>query len=230
MTVKHSHFSGCRSQGGRSITITQSTLRLEAVTINDPHGTEYRSALRVRDNSDLLVRDSVLTGSHIPYAKVITCYWSSHVYLDSVLISKYSAEILGCVYSSRCNLTMDNITFTHTDPAIFADTSTINIFNSVTLNGMNRFLWAGNSHVTFWACNIHGRYIILWNSVAEFRHTIFTRHDEACRIEAWYKSTIKLKSVYVAGPTDGLVCGEDGGEVDNSTVVQGNVSGRNSLN
>ena len=230
MTVKHSHFSGCRSQDGNSIIITESTLRLEAVTINDPHGTKYASTLYVSVNSDLLVKDSVLTGCRIPNAIAIDCYESSRVYLDSVLISNYSNAYLGCVYNYRCNLTIDNITFTHTDNGIAAYQSTVSAYNTVTLNDMNRFLLAGEaSHVTFWAFNMSGTHIELGESVAEFRHTLFTRQDETCMIEEWGDSTIKLRSVYVAGPTDRLVCGLNGGEVDESTVVQGNVSGRNSL-
>ena len=236
MTVKHSHFSGCRSQGARwtgsSIDITESTLRLEAVTINDSHGTEYRSALRVHSNSDLLVKDSVLTGCRIPRAEAIRCCESSRLYLDSVLISNYSAGHIGCVDSDRCNLTMDNITFTHTDDAILAGESTVNIYNTVIRNDMKRFLDALISNVTFWAFTMSGTRIELWNSVAEFRHTLFTRQDETCMIQDFIyygRSTIKLKSVYVAGPTDRLVCRLDGGEVDESTVVQGNVSGTNFL-
>ena len=228
ITVKHSHFSGCRSQDGRSIIITRSTLRLETVTINDSYGTENGSALRVSANSDLLVKDSILTGCRIPRATAIDCFESSRVYLDSVLISNYS-PYLGCVRSNRCNLTMDNITFTDTDHAIYAETSTVNIFNTVTLNDMELFLDVWYSHVTFWAFNMRGTYIELWESFAEFRHTLFTRQNETCMIKDWEDSTIKLSSVYVAGPTDGLVCGENGGEVDKSTVVQGNVSGRTYL-
>ena len=233
VTVKHSHFSGYRSQGARwtgsSIAITESTLRLEAVTINDSYGAEYRSALRVKDNSYLLVKDSVLTGYRIPVAEAIDCSESSRVYLDSVLISYYSVGYFGCVLSNRCNLTIENVTFTHTDYAIFAGESTVNIYNTVIRNDMKRFLGALNSNVTFWAFTIRGTYIGLQESVAEFRHTLFTRQDETCMVKARTKSTIKLKSVYVAGPTDGLVCGWNGGVVPNSAVVQGNVSGRNSL-
>ena len=234
MTVKHSHFSGCRSQDARwtgsSIAITESTIRLDTVTINDPHGTEYGSTLHVSANSDLLVKDSVLTGCRIPGARAITCYESSRVYLDSVLISNYSNAYFGCVHSQGCNLTMDNITFTHADYGIVAYQSTVSAYNTVTLNDMKRFLLADEaSHVTFWAFNMSGTHIELWESVAEFRHTLFIRQNKTCLIEGCENSTIKLKSVYVTGSTDGLVCGKYGGEVDQSTVVQGNVSGRNSL-
>ena len=182
MTVKHSHFSGCRSLNpsfmtGSSIAITESTIRLEAVTINDSHGTEYGSALRVRANSDLLVKDSILTGGRFPLAKAIKCYESSRVYLDSVLISNYSSS-LGSVDSDRCNLTINNITFTHTDDAIYVYQSTVKIYNTVTLNDMKSFLFALNSNVTFWAFNMSGTYIGFMKSVAEFRHTLFTRQDE----------------------------------------------------
>ena len=229
MTVKHSHFSGCRSQDGRSIIITQSTLRLETVTINDSYVTKYGSALRVSANSDLLVKDSVLTGSHFPYAGAIECFESDRVYLDSMLISNYSNAYFGCVWSERCNLTIDNITFTHTDYAISTYKSTVNIFNTVTLNVMKQFLDAWYSHVTFWAFNMRGTHIELLESFAEFRHTLFTRQNETCMIKDWEDSTIKLSSVYVAGPTDGLVCEWDSRWVDKSTVVQGNVSGRTYL-
>ena len=229
MTVKHSHFSGCRSQDGRSIIITESNLRLEAVTINDSHGTQYASALHVSTNSDVYVKDSILTGCRIPRTTAIECYESSRVYLDSVLMSNYSAGYFGCVESNRCNLTIDNITFTDTDYAISTYKSTVNIFNTVTLNDMKRFLYASNSNVTFWAFNMSGTHIELWESVTEFRHTLFTRQDETCLIGARRKSTIQLKSVYVAGPTERLVCGRNGGEVDESAVVQGNFSGRNFL-
>ena len=214
---------------GRSIAITESNLRLEAVTINDSYGAEYGSTLHVQANSDLLVKDSILTGCLIPRAEAIKCYESSRMYLDSVLISNYSNIWLGCVESIRCNLTINYITFTHTDLAIFAGESTVNIYNTVTLNDMEQFLYALSSHVTFWAFNMSGTYILLIDSVTEFRHTIFTRQDETCMMEARRKNTIKLKSVYVADPTDGLVCGWNGGVVDKSTVVQGNVPGTNFL-
>ena len=227
MTVKHSHFSACRSEDARSISITQSILRLEAVTISDSHGTEFRSALHVSVKSDLLVKDSVLTGYRSPDAGPITCSDSSRVYLDTVLISNYSSDSWsGCVDSSRCNLTIDNITFTHTDRAIKAYKSTVNIYNTVTLNDMELFLDASNSHVTFWAFTMRGTYIRLLDSVAEFRHTLFTRQDKTCLMKAWNKNTIKLKSVYVTSPTDGLVCGWNGRVASKYTVVQGHVSGR----
>ena len=224
MIVKHSHFSGCR----RSIIITQSTLRLDTVTINDSYGTELGSALRVQANSDLFMKDSILTGCRFPGAKAITCSESSRMHLDSVLISNYSPGYFsGCVYSDGCNLTMDNITFAHWGYAMDARRSTIHIYNTVTLKDMKLFLDAESSHMTFWAFTTRDTYMFLKNSIAEFRHTLFIRQDKTCMIkDAWGDSTIKLKSVYVAGPTDRLVCGEDGGVVDNSTVVQGNVSGR----
>ena len=228
MTVKHSHFSGCRSQDGSSITITESNLRLEAVTINDSYGTEYGSALHVSTNSDVYVKDSILTGCRFPRATAIECYESSRVYLESVLISNYSAGHIGCVDSDRCNLTMDNITFTHIDYAIYADTSTINVYNTVTPNDMIQFLDALYSGVTFWAVNMIDTHIQLLDSLAEFRHTLFTRQDEACPIQdVWGDSTIKLNTVYFEGPTDRLVCEWYRWEVlDKSTVVQGHVSGR----
>ena len=80
-----------------------------------------------------------------------------------------------------CNLTMDNITFTDTDHAINAEESTVNIYNTVTLNDMEEFLYAKSSHVTFGAFNMSGtQHYTLEQSVAEFRHTLFTRQDKTC--------------------------------------------------
>ena len=204
MTVKHSHFARCRNQYESSITITQSTLRLHL------HSIDSHSAVHVPDNR------------RFPHA--ITCDESSRLYLDSVLISNYSSSSSsGCVYSDRCSLTMNNITFTDTDRAIYARASTVNIFNTVTLNDMNRFLYADSSHLTFWAFNMSGTRIELLNSVAEFRHTLFIRGNETCMVSAAGKSTIKLKSVYIVGPTNQPVCSGW------RTLFEGNVSGRTLL-
>ena len=108
------------------------------MTINDSCRTKYDFTLYVSDNSDLWMKDSVLTGCHFPGANAIKCSESSSVYW---LISNYTAWA-GCVSSSRCTLTMDNITFTDTDYAIYAEESTVNIYNTVTLNDMELFLRA----------------------------------------------------------------------------------------
>ena len=192
MTVKHSQFPGCRSLNPIIIT---------ASSIENIVSLEFGSALHIHANSDLLVKDSVLTAGLVSRIKAVTCSDSS-MHLDSVFISNYSlGRWSGCVYSRGCNLTMDNITFTDTDSAIDAYESTINIYNTVTMNNMNRFLWAVNSHVIFWALTIRGTYIGLQESVVEFRHTLYIRQNEICQIYSGGGNTIKLQSVYVAGPT-----------------------------
>ena len=126
---------------------------------------------------------------------------------------------------------MDNIIITDASDtgAIFADDSTINIYNTLAQNDSEQFLWAGSSHVSFWNFNMNGTHIRLVKSVAEFRHTLFIRQDETCLIGLLdglldRRSTINLKSVYVTGPKNGIVC------EDPDTVVHGNVSGRTFTN
>ena len=85
--------------------------------------------------------------------------------------------------------------------------------------------------MTFWDFSMTGTQITLYKSVVEFRHSLFTRQYETCLIKDWGENSIMLQSVYVAGPTGGLVCGWNGYRelVLKSTVVQGNVSGRTIL-
>ena len=224
-TVKQSQFSRCRSNSGGTVAVTdQSTLLLDVVTIKESHSTSDGGALHVSYNSDLSARNSTVTDSGSEYGGGIVCSGRSLLYLESVFISSCSSRSFysGCVHNYRCNVTMDNITITDASDtyAICADASTINIYNTLAQNDTEKFLWGSFSHASFWNFNMSRKSIGLWDSVAEFRHTLFIRQDETCLIRDVYRSTINLKSVYVTGPKDGIVCEKP------DTVVHGNVSGR----
>ena len=95
---------------------------------------------------------------------------------------------------------MDNITITNTDHAITGLESTMNIYNTLALNDTAAFLYAYSSDVTLWNLNVSGTRIKLYESVAEFRHTIFVIQDELCPIEdkSYISgSNITFKSVYL---------------------------------
>ena len=157
VTMKQSNLSGCEStyQGVSMYLIQHSTLQLENVRINESYSREVCGAFCVLLNSELFVLDSAISGRS-PNIGGIGCYITSHVHLESVaLISCSSSIYYGCVYISKCNVTMDNITFMETDYAITVRNSTvINIFNSLALNDTTIFLTADSSHVTFWNMNI----------------------------------------------------------------------------
>ena len=229
--MKQSQFSGCRSKSGGTVAVTdQATLLLDQVTINESHSSEKGGALSVSYNSDLSARNTTLTDSRSGYGGGLSCTARSRMYLDSVSISSCSSSGWpGCVATIWCNVTMDNITITDVSEAyaIQALRSIINIYNTLAQNDTEQFLSAYFSHVSFWNFNMSGTRITLDQSVAEFRHTLFIRQDETCLIESRDlfddRSTINLKSVYVTGPKNGIVCDALGDQPD--TVVHGNVSG-----
>ena len=227
-TVKQSYFSGCQSKSGGTIAVTeQAMLLLDAVAINESHSLGKGGALYVSYNSDLLMKNSVVVDSKSKDGGGIYCSDRSRMYLDAVLIrSCFSYFMSGCVHSSRCNVTMNNIIIPDVlwYYAIFALVSTINIYNTLTGNDAERFLWAHSSHVSFWNFNMSGSHIYLKHSVVEFQHTLFIRQDEKCPIRDEIKSTINFKSVYVTGPTKRIVCKQSKGW--SHTVMHGSVSGK----
>ena len=231
VTIKRSKLSGCKGKIGGSVSIRQqSSLQLEEVTISNSYA-PADGALRVDDNSDLFLKDSMMTGCHSDVSSGgILCSDKSRVYLESVLIRFCSSSVdNGCVYGFRCNVTMDNITFTDTDSAITVFTSTTSIFNSLVLNDITHYLWTYSSHVAFGNCNISDTSIQLYHSVTEFRHILFVNLDNGCPIEDDDKSNIMLESVDSIAPTDitqsesTIVCKGPG------TVVEGNTSGKPSV-
>ena len=228
VTMKQSNLSGCKSRykGGSMYLVQQSTLQLDNVRINDSYS-RVGGAIYVHSKSELFMTRSVITRSSTEHHVGIRCQTTSRVYLESVLISSCpSSSQYGCVYSWKCNVTMDNITVTDTDYAITAYESTINIFNSLALNDTIKFVRAGSSDVTFWNMNISGAHIVLEESVAEFRHTIFMTPDKNCSIEDKSGSSIALKSAYIPhtvnrSQSEGrIVCNGSG------TVIYGNTSGK----
>ena len=202
--------------------IQQSTLRLENVKINDSYS-RMIGTISVESNSELFISDSAISGRS-PKVGGIGCEITSRVHLESVALISYSSSIqFGCVYSWKCNVTMDNITFMDTDYAITVHESTLDIFNSLALNDTIKFLTADSSHVTFWNMNISGAHIVLGESIAEFQHTIFMNLDPHCLIEDHFRSNITLKSVYIphsANMSSSIVCKGSG------TVIYGNTSGK----
>ena len=228
-TVKQSHFSGCQGKYGGTVVVTEeSIMQIEAVTISKSHSTDNGGALQISYNSNLLVKNSVITDSRSDhYGGGIYCSDRSQMYLDSVLISSCSAGYgwSGCVRSYSCNVTMDNITITNVSrarSAINASDSTINIYNTMTQSVSGWFLRDDSSHVSFWNFNMSGTSVVLKDSIAEFRHTLFTRQDETCPIRRNSGSSIDLKSVYITGPKNRLVCDY----WTHDPVLHGNVSGR----
>ena len=221
VTIKHSNLSRCRSQShGISVYIfQQSTLRLENVIIS---GGLIVASLK----SELFMTDSVLTGVSSDVFGGITCYRTSRVYLESVLITSCSLfKTYGCLSSYKCNVTLDYITIMDKDHAISAYHSNISIFNSLALNDTVDFLRAESSSVTLWNMNISG--IVLDESVADFRHTFFVTLDTHCPITDKSRSMITLRTVYVVHAANtsksesGVVCKGPG------TVIHGNTSGKN---
>ena len=230
VTIKQSTSSGCESdyRGGSMYLVQQSTLRIENVKINDSYSRQYGGAIYVHSNSELFMTRSVITRSSAEQHAGIRCETTSRVYLESVLISSCSSSIYyGCVYSWKCNVTMDNITVTDTDYAITVLESSINIINSLALNDTIKFVRAESSDVTFWNMNISGAHIVLEQSAAEFRHTVFMTPDKICPIKDIFRSNITLKSVYIPHTANrsqsesGPVCKGIG------TVLHGNTSGKN---
>ena len=230
VTMKQNQLSGCESdfRGGSVYLVQQSALRLENVMINDSYS-EYGGAIYVRSKSQLFLTDSVLTSSNAKKSGGIRCYHTGRVHLESLMISSCSSSIdYGCVSSAyQCNVTMDNITITDTDHAITVLESNINIFNSLALNDTMNLLIANSSDVTFWNLNISGTHIVLDESVAEFRHTLFMTPDAHCPIKDESGSNITLKSVYLPHTTrisqseSGIVC------KGIRTVLHGNTSREN---
>ena len=229
MTVKQSILSGCRSgyHGGSMCVFHHSTLRLETVVINNSYSTVYGGSIYVKSKVELFVIDSVLTNSSSGYFAGIGCYYTSRVYLDSALISYcHSNSQYACVDIFRCTLTMNNITITNTDHAIKGCYSTIKIFNTLSLNDTVKFLYAESSDLTLWNLNISGTRIKLYESVAEFRHTIFVIQNEICPIQDTSGSNITFKSVYLPHTANmsqsesRIVCKQP------ETVVNGNTSGK----
>ena len=220
VTVKHSNLSGCRSEShGISVSVLeQSTLRLQNVFIND-------GVIVASLKSELFMTDSVLIDVSSDIFGGITCYHTSRVYLESVLISSCSSSFFkGCVSNLRCNVTMDNITITDTDYAITVYYSNISIFNSFASNDTVDFLTAESSSVTLWNTNISG--IVLDKFVTDFRHTLFMMLDKHCPITDKSRSTITLRMVYfihaanISQSDSGVVCKGPG------TMVYGNTSGK----
>ena len=225
--MKQNQFSGCESylQGGSVYLVQQSALRLENVKINDSYS-RLGGAIYVRTKSELFLGDSVLTSSTAEISAGIRCFYTSRVYLKSLLINSCSSTSFnGCVHSFRCNVTIDNITITDTDSAVTVTESTVNIFNSLTPNDTVDFVRAESSNVTFWNLIIYDAHIGLEQSVAEFRHTVFMTPDIHCPITDKSGSKITLKLAYIINATNinqsenRIVRKGDG------TVVQGNMSG-----
>ena len=141
VTMKHSTLSQCESygSGGSMYLIQQTTLRIENVRINDSYFRRDCGAIHIGSNSDLFVSDSAMSGRSSNTGG-ICCDRTSSVHLESVALSSCSSSIgFGCVHSWKCNITIDNITFTDTDYAITVYESTINIFNSLALNDTTKF-------------------------------------------------------------------------------------------
>ena len=194
-TVKQSHFSGCQSDTGGTVAVTEhATLLLETVMINKSYSSfEDGGAIYVFHKSNLVMTNSVIKGSRSEQdAGGIYCSDRSQMYLDSVLISSCSSPYyFGCVFSIRCSVTMNNITITEVSSycAICASDSTINIYNTFAQINREVFLWADSpSHMSFWNFNMSGTSIHADSSVAEFRHTLFIRKDETCLIETRFAS------------------------------------------
>ena len=253
-TVKQSHFSGCASKSGGAVTATkQATLLLQVIMIHKSYSSDKGGALYISYNSDLSVRNSVITDSRSKYGGGIYCSDRSQMYLDSVLIKSCSMSLSGCVYSQRCSVTMDNITITDVSsvplsedlslqslfyfymyndvgPAMEAWYSTIDIYNTMAQDDAVQFLRAVGSHVNLWNLNISGMSIDLRGCVAEFRHTLIIMQDGMCLFGPEHiplklklsPSSINLKSVYITGPKNGIVCER----LRDQMVVYGNVSGR----
>ena len=242
VTITRSNLSGCESKVGGSVSIQHSTLKLEEVTISNSSTTgsihfdslyyDHGGALYVGDNSDLFLKDSILTGCHSDMSAGGIYCSGSRVYMESLLVSSCSSRsslTVGCVFSYRCTSTMDNVTFVDTHDAIYAAGSTINIYNSFVQNDVHYFFEGSSSHITFWNLKISGPRINLFDSVTEFRHTTFVNVDHGCLVEGWFRSSIELKSVYLIGPSnmsqseDRIVCKRY------RVKVHGNVSGNPSV-
>ena len=229
VTVKRSNLSGCKSGwwGGSVYMFHHSTLRLETVVINNSYSTQATGAIYITSESELFMTDSALTGSGSELSGRIWCRVASRMYLDSVSISYCpSTSLYGCVFTSSCTFTMNNITIRNTDHAITGQKSTMNIYNTFALNDTAAFLYARSSDLTFWNLNVSGTRIKLYKSVAEFRHTMFMIQDEICPIEDASGSNITFKSVYfphtanMSQSESRIVCKPQ------DTVVQGNASGK----
>ena len=229
VTVKRSNFSGCKSGrwGGSVYAFQHSTLLLETVMINNSYSTLKGGAIYVTSESELFMTDSVLTGSDSELSGRIWCRVTSRMYLDSVLIRYCTSNgRYGCVFTSSCTFTMNNITITNTDHAITGYYSTMNIYNTLALNDMVEFLYAYSSDVTLWNLNVSGTRIKLFKSVVEFRHTMFMIQDKTCPVEDRYGSNIAFKSLYLeytanmSQSESGIVCKRA------ETVVHGTASGK----
>ena len=216
------------------MSLSSSTTQLETVTIKNSTG--RHGVLYISGNSDLFMRGSVISGSGFDLCTAIYCFETSRIRMESVLVSSFSAfPFRGSVYSFRCSLIADNVTFRNTTHAVAAYNSTINFFNSFSHNNTGYFLSAESSNVTFWNFKLTakssylGNSIVLRKSFAEFRHTLLVTEDETCPLKDRQGSTIKLRSLYFIGSTSinqsesRVVCKA----LD--TVVQGSPSGKTKI-